>query len=49
MNDVLFDHGVDVVAGIKVVDKPALVDSVVQGVKSFKKLAGIEALVRIRG
>lgn len=49
MNDVLFDHGVDLVAGIKVVDKPALVGSVVQGVKSFKKLAGIEALVRTRG
>jgi len=49
MNDVLFDYGVDVVAGIKVVDKPALVNSVVQGVKSFKKLTGIEALVRTRG
>lgn len=46
MNDVLFDYGVDVVAGIKVVDRPALVGSVVQGVKSFKRLAGIEALVR---
>ena len=48
MNDVLFDYGVDVVAGVKVVNKPALVNSVVQGVKSFKRLAGIEALVRTR-
>jgi uncharacterized protein (DUF4213/DUF364 family) len=48
MNDVLFDHGVDVIAGVKVVDKDALVGSVVQGVKSFKRLAGIEALVRTR-
>ena len=49
MNDVLFDYGVDVIAGIRVVDKGALVGSVVQGVKSFKRLAGIEALVRTRG
>lgn len=48
MNDVLFDYGVDVIAGVKVVDKEALVNSVVQGVKSFKRLAGIEALVRTR-
>lgn len=48
MNDVLFDYGVDVIAGIKVADKQALVGSVVQGVKSFKRLAGIEALVRTR-
>lgn len=48
MNDVLFDHGVDVIAGVKVVDRDALVGSVVQGVKSFKRLAGIEALVRRR-
>ena len=48
MNDVLFDYGVDVIAGVKVVDKAALRNSVVQGVKSFKRLAGIEALVRTR-
>ena len=48
MNDVLFDYGADVIAGVKVVDKQALVSSVVQGVKSFKRLSGIEALVRTR-
>ena len=48
MNDILFDYGVDVIAGVKVVDQGALVSSVVQGVKSFKRLAGIEALVRTR-
>ena len=46
MNDVLFDYGADVVAGLKVVDKYALFGSVVQGVKAFKRLSGIEALVR---
>ena len=49
MNDVLFDYGVDVVAGVKVVDQPALFSSVVQGVKAFKRLLGIEALVRYAG
>ena len=48
MNDVLFDYGVDVLAGIGVADKAALTRSVVQGVKSFKRLLGIEALVRTR-
>jgi hypothetical protein len=31
-----------------VIDREALVNSVVQGVKAFKRLAGIEALVRRR-
>jgi uncharacterized protein (DUF4213/DUF364 family) len=48
MNDVLFDYGVDVIAGVRVIDREALVNSVVQGVKAFKRLAGIEALVRRR-
>ena len=49
MNDVLFDYGADVVAGVKVVDKTALFGSVLQGVKAFKRLSGIEALVRSSG
>jgi uncharacterized protein (DUF4213/DUF364 family) len=49
MNDVLFDYGVDVVAGVRVVDKFSLFGSVVQGVKAFKRLCGIEALVRYAG
>jgi uncharacterized protein (DUF4213/DUF364 family) len=49
MNDVLFDYGVDVIAGVKVVDRAALQNSVIQGVKAFKRLAGVQALVRTRG
>ena len=42
MNRVLLDHGADILAGVRVVDAQALIDSVMQGVKEFKKLAGIE-------
>jgi uncharacterized protein (DUF4213/DUF364 family) len=46
MNDVLFWHGADVLAGVRVTDTEALIDSVMQGVKKFSKLAGIEAVTR---
>lgn len=46
MNDVLFRHGADVLAGVRVTDTDALIGSVVQGVKAFKKLAGVEAITR---
>ena len=46
MNDVLFHHGADVIAGVRVRDSDALVRSVMQGVKKFSKLAGIEAITR---
>ncbi len=46
MNEVLFRHGADILAGVRVADADALVDSVMQGVKKFKKLAGLEAIVR---
>lgn len=46
MNDVLFDHGVDVIAGVRVVQADALINSVMQGVKKFKRLAGLEAVIR---
>jgi len=48
MNDVLFDYGASLLAGVKVVDSQALADSIMQGVKSFKNLAGIQPLVRVR-
>ncbi|GAG24089.1 unnamed protein product, partial [marine sediment metagenome] len=46
MNDVLFRHGADILAGVRVTDTEALISSVMQGVKRFRKLAGIEALMR---
>ena len=46
MNDVLFRHGADILAGVRVIDTGALISSVMQGVKSFKKLAGIEPIMR---
>ncbi|UCC72913.1 MAG: DUF364 domain-containing protein [Gemmatimonadota bacterium] len=46
MNDVLIRHGADILAGIRVTDPDALVESVMQGVKGFKRLAGIEPLTR---
>jgi len=46
MNDVLFSHGADILAGVRVTDADALVDSIMQGVKKFNKLAGIEAIIR---
>lgn len=48
MNDVLFDHGAAVLAGTRVRDADALIHSVMQGAKSFNRLAGIEPLVRRR-
>lgn len=46
MNDVLLRHGADAVAGVRVLDTEVLIDSVVQGVKRFKRLAGLEAITR---
>jgi uncharacterized protein (DUF4213/DUF364 family) len=48
MNDVLFHHGADILGGVRVTDTNALVASVMQGVKSFNKLAGIEPICRVR-
>lgn len=48
MNDVLFHHGADILGGVRVTDSDALVASVMQGVKSFNKLAGIEPICRVR-
>jgi len=46
MNDVLFRHGADILGGVRVADADALINSVMQGVKKFKKLAGLEAIIR---
>lgn len=47
MNDVLFHHGADILAGVRVTDPDALEASVVQGVKKFRRLAGLEPLTRV--
>ena len=46
MNDVLFRHGADILAGVRVIDTGALISSVMQGVKRFRKLGGIEPIMR---
>jgi len=46
MNNVLFRHGATILAGVRVTDTDALVSSVTQGVKRFRKLAGIEPITR---
>jgi uncharacterized protein (DUF4213/DUF364 family) len=46
LNEVLFGYGANILAGVRVVDAEALISSVMQGVKKFKKLAGLEAIVR---
>lgn len=48
MNNILFSHGADYIGGVQVVDPDALFGSVMQGVKTFRKLAGIEAVTRIK-
>lgn len=48
MNNVLFHHGADILAGVRVTDTDGLISGVMQGVKEFRKLAGIEAVMRSR-
>ena len=47
MNDVLFRHGADILAGVRVVDTDALISSIAQGVKKFNKLAGVEPITQL--
>lgn len=47
MNEVLFRHGADILAGVRATDTNALIGSVTQGVKKFKKLTGIEPITRL--
>jgi hypothetical protein len=47
MNDILFHHGANIVAGIRVTNADALISSVMQGVKKFRKLGGFEPIARI--
>jgi uncharacterized protein (DUF4213/DUF364 family) len=48
MNDVLFQHGADILAGVRVTSPDALLSSVAQGVKKFGKLEGIDPISRTR-
>jgi len=47
MNDVLFHNGANIVAGVRVTNADVLIGSVMQGVKRFRKLDGLEPVVRI--
>ncbi|MEW5936801.1 MAG: DUF364 domain-containing protein [Candidatus Thermoplasmatota archaeon] len=44
MTQVMFDFGVDILAGVRVSDPQALSGAITQGVKEFKKIRGIEPL-----
>ena len=46
MNDVLFRNGADVLGGVRIADADSLVAAVMQGVKKFGKLSGIQAITR---
>ncbi|MDI6809432.1 MAG: DUF364 domain-containing protein [Candidatus Eisenbacteria bacterium] len=48
MNDVLLKFGASVTAGVRIVEPTALAASIMQGAKSFRKLAGIESIVQFR-
>ena len=48
MSDVLFDFGASVIAGVRVVDREKLFQSIAQGVKFYNKLEGIEPVTRFR-
>jgi len=45
LHPLLFEHGADVLAGVVVDDADALVKSVVEGTKTFKRLDGIRPVV----
>jgi uncharacterized protein (DUF4213/DUF364 family) len=47
MNDVLFRHGANILAGVRVTNAGALINSAMQGVKKFKKLDGLEPITRL--
>lgn len=44
MNAILIEYGADVIAGIRVVEPDQLIDSLMQGVKKFRKIKGIEPI-----
>ncbi|MFH1454492.1 MAG: DUF364 domain-containing protein [Armatimonadota bacterium] len=48
LNDVLFDYGVDITAGVNISDPDRIACSAGEGVKSFKKLSGIEPIIRFK-
>jgi uncharacterized protein (DUF4213/DUF364 family) len=48
MSEVLFDFGATAVAGIRVVDREKLFLSLAQGVKFYKKIAGIEPVTMFK-
>jgi uncharacterized protein (DUF4213/DUF364 family) len=48
MSDVLFDFGASVIAGVRVVDTERLFLSIMQGVKLYHRIKGIEPVTRFR-
>jgi len=47
MNDVLFRYGASMLGGVRVTHPDALLASVMQGVKKFRKLDGLEPIIRV--
>jgi len=47
MNEVMFRYGANLLAGVRVTDTDELISSVMQGVKKFSKLAGIEPVMSL--
>jgi uncharacterized protein (DUF4213/DUF364 family) len=48
MSDVLFDFGASVIGGVRVTDPDRLFSSVMQGVKFYGKLQGVESVASFR-
>jgi uncharacterized protein len=48
LSDVLFDFGATVIGGVRVVDQDKLFLSLMQGVKFYRQLRGIEPVARFR-
>jgi uncharacterized protein len=49
MNDVLLDHGAEILEGVRLTDADALAACIGQGVKKFRRLLGIQPITLTRG
>jgi uncharacterized protein len=49
MNEVLLDHGAEILEGVRLTDADALAACIGQGVKKFRRLLGIQPITLTRG